>query len=323
MGTKKSTAAVKAERSSSSASKGSALRRIKSLPYSQKLAPYIFVMPFILVFAIFYIYPVITTVIMSFQEVIPGQTHFIGLQNFKNLANRDLRQAIKNSVIYTILTLLVVVPVPMLLAVFLNSKKMVAKSFYRSVFFLPALVSIVVGGLTFRLIFGEMPSALINSFLVRLGIAPVKWLGGPAQWTTFFALLILCCWRWTGVNIMYYLAGLQNIPMELYESADIDGANAWQQFRHITVPLLKPTATYVLTISIYGGLAMFLESYMLFNGNRSPGGAGLTIVGYLYRLGWEQANMGFGSAVGLSLLVVTLGINLIQLGISGFFKKED
>ena len=298
------------------------MKKLRSLPYSQKAAPYVFVAPFVIVFLVFFLYPVISTIIMSFQEVVPGQTKFIGLKNFKRLWNGDFRIAIKNSVIYTIITCAVLIPLPMLLAVFLNSKRMVARSFFRSVFFLPALVSIVVAGLTFRLIFGEMPTALINSFLVRLGGKSVKWLGGPAPWTTFFALLILCCWRWLGVNIMYYLSALQSISDDLYESADIDGANGWQKFRHITVPLLKPTTIYVLTISIYGGLAMFLESYMLFNGNRSPGGQGLTIVGYLYRLGLEQANFGFGSAVGLTLLVATLLINLVQLTLTGFFKKE-
>lgn len=297
-------------------------RRLKALPYSKKLAPYLFILPFVVVFLVFFVYPIISTIIMSFQKVLPGQTEFIGLTNFKNLLNRDFGKAIFNSTVYTVLTILVLVPLPMLLAVFLNSEKMVGKSFFRSVLFLPALVSVVVGGLTFRLIFGEMPNALINSILANFGIDAVKWLGGPHQWTTFLALLVLCCWRWMGVNIMYYISGLQNIPGELYESASIDGASAWQKFRHITVPLLKPTATYVLTISIYGGFSMFLESYMLFNGSRSPGGAGLTIVGYLYRLGIEQGNFGFGAAVGLFLLVVTLGINLIQLKVTGFFKKE-
>ena len=105
------------------------------------------------------------------------------------------------------------------------------------------------------------------------------------------------------------------------EAASIDGANAWQKFWNISVPLLRPTAIYVLTISIYGGLAMFLESYMLFNGNRSPGGVGLTVVGYLYRMGWEQNNIGFAAAVGLCLLVVTLLINLVQLKITGFYEE--
>lgn len=295
-------------------------KRAKALLYSQKLAPYVFIFPFVFIFLLFFIYPVVSAVIMSFQRVLPGQTSFVGLDNYRSLLNSDFKRAIANSVIYTVITIAVLLPLPMLLAAFLNSGRMLAKNLFRSVFFLPALVSIVVGGFTFRLIFGEMPTALLNSILANIGVAPTKWLGGPAQWTTFLALLVLCCWRWMGVNIMYYLSGLQTIPSDLYESASIDGANALHKFMHITVPLLKPTAIYILTISIYGGLAMFLESYMLFNGNRSPGGSGLTIVGFLYRQGWEQNNIGFGAAIGIVMLVVTLGINMIQLRISGFYK---
>ncbi len=298
-------------------------RWFKSLPYSQKLAPYIFISPFIIVFLLFFVYPVISTIIMSFQKVVPGQTTFVGFDNYKNLLNSDFLKAITNSVIYTVITIAVLLPVPLILAVFLNSKQMVAKNFFRSVFFLPALVSVVVAGFTFRLIFGEMPTALLNDIISNFGADPIKWIGGPAQWTTFFALLMLCCWRWMGVNIMYYLSGLQGIPDELYESASIDGAGPLQKLRHITIPLLKPVSVYVLTISIYGGMAMFLESFMLFNGNRSPGGAGLTIVGYLYRLGWEQANIGYGSAIGLTMLAITLGINVILLKYAGLFKKGE
>ena len=122
---------------------------------------------------------------------------------------------------------------------------------------------------------------------------------------------------------MYYLSAIQSISNDLYESAEIDGASAWHKFRYITVPLVKPTTVYVLTISIYGGLAMFLESFMLFGKNSSPGNSGLTIVGYLYRLGLEQNKIGLGCAVGLILLVLTMLINMIQLTATGFFKKGE
>lgn len=298
-------------------------RWLKSVPYSQRIAPYVFISPFIIIFLLFFVYPAISTVIMSFQEVVPGHVTFVGLENFRNLFNADFYKAVSNSLIYTVITIAVLIPLPLALSVLLDSKKMVGKNFFRAVLFLPALVSVVVGGFTFRLIFGEMPTALLNSILALFGVQPIKWLGGPAQWTTFFALLTLCTWRWLGVNILYYLSGLQSIPTELYESAYIDGAGAWQKFKYITIPLLRPVTVYILTISIYGGLAMFLESFMLFNGNRSPGGAGLTIIGYLYRLGWEQANIGYGSAIGLILLVITLSINFIMLKYAGLFKRGE
>ena len=123
--------------------------------------------------------------------------------------------------------------------------------------------------------------------------------------------------------MMYYIAGLQNISPELYEAASIDGANSWQQLFKISIPLLKPTTTYVLTISINAGLSMFVESYMLCKGNNSPGNIGLTIVGYLYRQGIEKNAMGYASAVGIILLLTVLVINLCQLWLTGFFKKEE
>ena len=141
--------------------------------------------------------------------------------------------------------------------------------------------------------------------------------------TAMFALLLLACWRWTGVNMLYFLSGLKGIDTSLYESAEIDGANGWEKFRYITIPLLKPTTIYVLTISVYAGLAMFLESYMLWAGNTSPKNIGLTIVGYLYKRGIEKNQLGYASAVGLVLLVIALVINIVQLILNGTFKKEE
>lgn len=123
--------------------------------------------------------------------------------------------------------------------------------------------------------------------------------------------------------MMYFLSGLQSISTDYYEAASIDGATKIQQFFYITLPSLKPTIIYVLTISVYGGLAMFTESYMLYQGNNSPNNIGLTIVGYLYRQGIEKNDMGYASAVGVVLLIIVLAINLTQLTLTGTFKKEE
>ena len=208
----------------------------------------------------------------------------------------------------------------MMLAIFLNSKNMRARNFYRSTLFIPALTSVVVAGTIFRLIFGELPGALMNRIISLVGAKPIKWL--RVQEMFMITMLMLAMWRWTGVNILYFLAGLQNIPNALYEAADIDGASPWQVFRRIIIPMLKPVTIYVVTISIYGGMAMFTESYMLWAGNRSPNNIGLTIVGYLYRKGFEENNMGYGSTIGIFLLVIVMLVNLLQLYVNGFFKKE-
>ncbi len=288
--------------------------------YSQKAAPYIFVLPFLLTFLIFFAYPVISTVIMSFQKVSGGSTVFVGLSNYKTLMNPVFFKALKNSAFYTIVTCALMIPIPMILATMLNCKAMKAKGFFRSIMFIPALTSVVVAGVVFRLMFGELEGSFMNQVLAFFGQDPVIWLRKPV--TVWIALFLLCMWRWTGVNMMYYLSGLQQIPEDLYESADIDGANGMQKFRYITLPLLKPTTVYVLTISIFGGMAMFTESYLLFNGNKSPNNVGTTVVGYLYRMGMEQNNIGIGSAIGVILLLIVMVINVIQLTMNGTFGKK-
>jgi arabinosaccharide transport system permease protein len=294
------------------------VKRIKQFGYSKKAAPYLFILPFMLSFLIFFLYPVISIVQMSFQSVLPGMVEYIGMENYKNLLNPTFFKAVKNSLAYTLITLAILIPVPMILACMINSKKMVGKTFFKSALFVPTLTSVVVAGIIFRLLFAESDGALMNQIIGVFGKSPVKWLRNGT--TGFMVLIFLAFWRWVGINLLYFLSGLQSIPEEIYESADLDGVNTWQKFRYITVPMLRPITTYVLTISIYGGLAMFTESYMLWAGNSSPNDMGLTIVGYLYRAGWEQNNMGFGSSIGVFLLIVTLAFNAVQMYISN--KKE-
>ncbi|MFS0868881.1 carbohydrate ABC transporter permease [Paenibacillus xylanilyticus] len=296
---------------------------IKKFVYSQKVAPYVFVLPFILIFLIFWFYPLLNSFVMSFQDKMLGQDpKWIGEANYsKLLTDKVFLTAIKNSVVYMLGTLVLLIPFPMLFAVMINSKLMLGREFFKSSFFLPALTSVAVAGTIFRLTFGEMEGSLMNSFLGLFGVEPIKFLK-DGEWS-MAALLILACWRWTGVNMLYYLSGLKSIDNEFYEAASIDGASAWQKFRTITMPLLKPTTVYVTTISVYAGLAMFTESLMMFNGNNSPKNIGLTIVGYLYRQGIEKNKLGYAAAVGIILLVIAMVINLTQLKFSGMFKKEE
>lgn len=280
-----------------------------------------FILPFVLTFCIFFAYPVVNTIGMSFQKVQSGTYAFIGLKNYRTLLNPVFYKALKNSLFYTAVTLCLMIPIPMMLATLLNSKNMVCKSVFRSAMFIPALTSVVVGGIIFRLAFGEVDGSLMNQVIGLFGMEPMVWLRKPV--TVWIALFTLCLWRWTGVNMMYFLSGLQQIPIDLYESADIDGASWWKKFTSITLPLLKPTTVYVLTISIYGGMAMFTESFILFNGNSSPNNVGTTIVGYLYRMGWEQNNIGLASAIGCVLLLFTLVVNVIQLVANGLYKAEE
>ena len=296
------------------------MNKVKKFFYSQKAAPYVFILPFVLTILLFWIVPIANGVLLSFQDVLKDK--WVGFNNYSRLiSDKMFYKAIYNSVKYMIGTLVLLIPFPMLFASLLNSKLMKGSNFFKSVYFLPALTSVVVAGTIFRLMFGEMDSALANQIIGLFGHSPIKWLKG--EWTSYFALLLVACWRWTGVNILYFLAGLQNISTDIYEAASIDGATKWQQFIKISFPLLKPPTVYVLTISIYAGLSMFLESFMLWKGNNSPRNIGLTIVGYLYRQGIEKRAMGSACAVGLVRLIIVMIINMIQLVATGTFKKEE
>lgn len=289
--------------------------------YSQKVAPYVFIAPFIITFLLFFAYSIVSMVIMSFQRVAGPNTTFNGLQNYKILTNAVFIKSLKNSIFYTIVSCALMIPIPMVLAIMLNSKQMRLKTTFRSMLFIPALTSVVVVGVVFRLMFGELEGSFMNQLIGQFGMEPLIWVRKPG--TVWLALFLICLWRWTGVNMMYYLSGLQQIPEDLYESATVDGANAFQQFRYVTLPLLKPTTVYVLTISIFGGMAMFSESFILFNGNKSPNNVGTTLVGMLYRMGFEQNQIGIASAIGVIFLVIVLLINAVQLIMNGFFKKEE
>lgn len=290
---------------------------------SQKIAPYVFVLPFVLLFGIFFVYAISSTLVMSFQNVNIGDIRFVGFENYRMLLNSsNLLIAIRNSLNYTVLTLLVLIPFPLIFAVMLNSKAMRGSGLFRAILFLPLLCSVVVAGLTFRFMFNETDTALVNSFVINLlGGEKVRWVS--LQWPAMIVMVTLASWRWTGINIIYFLSGLNSIPVELYEACEMDGANTWQRFKYLTIPLLKPTIIYVLTISIYGGLAMFAESQMIWAGKSSPNNIGLTIVGFIYQNGISQGNLGLASATGLILLAVVLFINLIQLKLSGALGKEN
>lgn len=298
------------------------MSKFKKLFYSQKVAPYVFVLPFMLSLIIFWAYPLISGIVMSFQDISFGKRTFVGLSHYtKLMGDKFFAIAVGNSVEYMLLTLLLMIPIPLVLAVLMESRLTKAKGVWKVIMYIPALTSVVISGMLFRMMFSEAAGSQMNQLMAWLGKTPIAWL--KTKWTAWIALLLLCMWRWTGVNMLYFLSGLKSIDTSIYESADIDGANAWQKLWYLTLPLIKPTTIYVVTISVYAGLSMFLESFMLWNGNSSPKNIGLTIVGYLYKRGIEKNDLGYACAVGMVLMVIALIINVIQLVATGTFKKED
>ena len=288
---------------------------------SRKAVPYVFVAPFIIYFLLIYLYPTVSTILMSFQRIDgPTVSTWIGLSNYQKLFSRNFIQSLETTTRYAFWDVVILTTVPLIFAVVLHSGLVKGAAFFKSLFFIPALTSIIVAGIVFRLAFGTQDTAPVNVLVTALG-------GQPRQWLMFadsgnFVLIVMTLWRWMGVNIIYYLSGIQAIPNDLYEAAEIDGANPIQKFFKVTLPGIRPVLIYVITITVLGGFAMFTESVALWQ-QSNPGGIGRTIVGYLYQVGITKANMGMASAVGLTLLVLVLGVNLIQLVLMGFFRKED
>lgn len=286
-----------------------------------KVVPYVFVAPFIVFFLFVYMYPLIMTVIMSFQQIDgPNHHQFIGLKNYQKLNTRDFQMALQTSGRYALWDVIVLTIVPLLIACILHSGLAKGSGFFKSLFFIPSLTSIIVAGIVFRLAFGTLETATMNRLMTAMGFQPVKWLSyaGPGN----FVLILLTLWRWNGVNIVYYLSGLQSIPTDYYEAAQIDGASAVQKFFHVTLPCIRPVLIYVITITVLGGFSMFTESVALWQQNNA-GGVGRTIVGYMYMVGFKKNNLGLASAVGLTLLVLVVAVNLVQLVLMGFFRKEE
>ncbi len=302
------------------AAKGSSQGK-RSIFSNPKVVPYIFIAPFIIFFLIIYLYPFISTILMSFQRIDgPGSVEFIGTDNYKKLFNRNFTQALMTTFRYAFWDVVVLTIIPLIFAVILNSGAVKFPGFFKSLYFIPALTSTIVVGIVFRLAFGSLPTAPANRLLALFGQPAKDWLMFAD--TGNMVLILLTLWRWMGVNIIYYISGLQAIPTDLYEAARIDGASAVQEFFHISLPGIRPVLIYVITITVLGGFSMFTESVALWAQN-NPGGVGRTIVGYMYLMGFYKSNMGMASAVGLVLLGLVLVVNLLQLAAMGFFRKED
>lgn len=295
--------------------------RVKRALYSQALAPYLFVLPFVLAFLLFFLYPTLQTVYMSFHKVLSlNSMQFVGLKNYARLNNVHFFNALRTNTLFTLVTSLMLIPVPVVLAALLNTNLIRGRNFFRSSLFIPSLTSVIVAGIAFRLIFGSLPVAVANMILGWLGVEPVNWTMN--YWSSIVIMSALTVWRMTGVYMIYFLSGLQSIPTELYESGDIDGANFVQKFMRITLPLLKPTMVYVLTLVVFEGYRMFSESYVYWTEN-TPGDLGMTITRYIYQEAFRKNDMGYGSAIGITLLAIVMFINVIQLTSFGLFRKED
>lgn len=283
----------------------------------------VFMAPFLILFLVFRVYAAGQAVALSLQNIEGiGVTEWTGLSNYRELfSDRTFYLALRNTAFYTLGTLLVLIPLPFVLASALHSGMAKRPNAFRTVFFLPILASLVVAGVIFSLLLSG--DGLVNQFLGLFGVPPLRWL--EARHLAVPSLILLATWRWTGINIIYFTTGLSNIPDDLYEAAAIDGASGWQKFWHLSVPLSRPIILFVVVLSLFGGFQLFVEPFILFPGSGAGGGPGqgaLTIVIYLYRTAFTSFRLGYASAIGVVLALIIMAVSLIQLKLFGFFDRD-
>lgn len=274
-----------------------------------------FVLLSVVLIFIFYFYPMVQALIMSFQTGTGSNLQFTGLDNYKRLfADAMFVTAVKNTFIY----LLVQVPLMIILALFisvlLNDSKLKFKGFFRTAIFLPCVTSLVAYSIVFKYLFAG--DGLVNTFLMNLHLidTPIGWITDPF-WAKI-TIIIAITWRWTGYNMIFYLSALQNIDNSIYEAARIDGASSTRQFFGITVPLLKPIILFTSITSTIGTLQLFDEVMNITKGG--PGNATLTISQYIYNLSFKySADFGYAATVSYSIVLMIVVLSFLQFKVAG------
>lgn len=266
------------------------------------------VAPYLLHMAVFWGYPLLFAFVLMFHQwdmVTPME--FIGLKNFMRLVRDDL---FFRALFNTGLFLTIHIPLQIVVALFfaeLLNRPLKKRGFFRAVYFMPVVVSGVVITILFQQLFA-FDTGLINRMIRNLGGAPVPWLTSPALAMPSIALL--ATWKNVGLYIVLFLAGLQHIPKHLYEAAELDGANAWQRWWHVTLPMLNPTMVTVVVLSTIGGFSLFIEPYILTGGG--PLNATLSAVLYIYNQAFYFNHMGYAAALGFCFAIVIFIVVLLQ-----------
>ncbi|MFT4284027.1 MAG: sugar ABC transporter permease, partial [Protaetiibacter sp.] len=253
--------------------------------------PFAFLAPVLILFVSFKAYPVLYALYLSFTTNKAGAQTFIGLDNYVRLASDPLfRIALGNTMLILVVQVPIMLVLAMLLAVAFNSRLLRGRTVFRVSYFIPVVMGLVAYGILFSALL-NYDNGLVNFVLSSLGLPKVPWLADPF-WAKM-AIVLALTWHYIGTNAIIYLAQLQSIPTELYEAAQVDGANRRQQFWHVTLPGLRPAIVLTVVLSTIGTLQLFDEPYVLTNGG--PNNATLTIGMYLYQNAFQYFDFGYAS----------------------------
>ena len=276
-----------------------------------KWAPWFFIAPFLVIFAVFMVYPMLQSMMLAAQQTFgPQTTRFVGADNFRHLWSDPLFwKAMRNTFTYAAASVAIQLPLSLGLAMLMNSRRLKGRAFFRLVFFSPSLVGIVFVAMMFALMFHER-DGLINAFLRQV----IPSFPQEFPWLQIYvmpALIIASLWMYVGFNMIYFLAALQGVDENLLEAAEIDGAGRRSKFRHIILPQIAPVIGFITLLAIIGSMQLFELPFILLGGP-GPESRGLTIVMYLYQYGFEIGDLGYASAIGWSLALILMAMALIQ-----------
>ena len=289
-----------------------------SLSRKHSLAGWVFLAPATLLIAVLSFWPMIRAFILSFKTGIGANMNWAGTYNYTRMFQDTIfKTALKNTFIYLIIQVPIMLILALILASLLNNKDLRFKGLFRTAIFLPCATSLVSYAIIFRSLFAT--DGFINHVLVALGIfdQPYNFLANPVSARA--VIIIALIWRWTGYNMVFYLAGLQNIEYSVYEAARIDGASPRQSFFKITVPLLKPTILLTTIMSTNGTLQLFDESVNLTKGG--PANATITMSHYIYNMSFlKTPNFGYAAALSYVILILVAILAFLQMKVGD--KRE-
>lgn len=283
----------------------------------KKVIPYLFVSPALILFFVFSFFPIILGVMVSFERSSKtfGLSSFIGLSNYVYIFTNHYENNFLLSILRTFLYSAIEVPsvyiVSLGLAILLTSPVVKGKSVLRAFFFIPSILSPVIVALIWNWML-NINYGFLDNLLISLRLKPIPFLLNPTY--AFIALTLIALWGGVGFSMIMLIAGIQEIPMEIYESAMLDGATKFQQFIHITFPLLKHMSMLVLILATLSCMQIFELPYVFTNGG--PGGATTFAVQKIYDTAFVDSSMGLSSAMSVILAIILIGLSLIELKIS-------
>lgn len=267
---------------------------------------YLFIAPNFFIYITFVFIPIFWTMGLSLTNYDLNTMEFVGLQNFIGLfSDRIFLKSLWNTMRYTIMVLPLGMVIGLMLAMLIQ-KKFIGRAFFRAVFYLPQVISLVASSLAWMYLFGE--NGILNMLLRTMGVSRIGWLTDPS--ISIFSIVVLSLWMISGYNMLLFLSGLQSIPSHLYEAAAIDGATPIQSFFNITLPQLAPTTFFVFVMSCISSFQVFGQVYMMTGGG--PDNATTTLAHQIYINAFQYYKMGYASAMSVILLLIILLITLVN-----------